>query len=82
MESDVSEIKYANGTVKFISLEGGFYGIVTDDKKYLDPFNLPTEFQKNGIRIFVKYIEKTNTVSFHMWGTIVEIVEAKEISIK
>ena len=79
VESDAADIKYASGTVKYISLEGGFYGIVTDDNKYLDPINLSKEFQKDGMRIFIKYVEKKDMASFHMWGTIVEIVEVHEL---
>lgn len=79
VESESSEIKYAYGTVKYISLEGGFYGIVTDDYKNLDPLNLPREFQRDGLKIFFKYVEKKNMASTHMWGMIIEIIEIKEL---
>lgn len=79
VESESSEIKYANGTVKYLSIEGGFYGIVTDDYKNLDPLNLPREFQRDGLKIFFKYVEKKNMGSYHMWGMIIEIIEIKEL---
>ncbi len=69
----------ATGTVKYISLEGGFYGIITDDGKSLDPLNLSKEYQVDGKRIQFKYIEKSDMASFHMWGTIIEIIEIKEL---
>ncbi len=69
----------AIGTVKYISLEGGFYGITTDDNKNLDPLNLPKEFQVDGKRISFKYVEKKDMASIHMWGTIVEIIEIREL---
>lgn len=81
-ESSDSQVKTSIGTVKYISLEGGFYGIVTDDDKHLDPLNLPKEFQTDGKRISFTYVEKKNMASFHMWGTIVEILEVKEIPIR
>jgi len=74
-----SEVRLTTGTVKYISLEGGFYGIFTDDKKYLDPLNLSKEFQVEGKRIYFRYVEKKEGVSFHMWGTIVEIIEIKSL---
>lgn len=74
-----SDVKFTKGTVQYISLEGGFYGIKTDDNKSLDPLNLSKKFQVDGKRIYIKYIEKKETVSFHMWGTIVEIIEIKEL---
>lgn len=74
-----SEVKFTTGTVKYISLEGGFYGITTDDNKNLDPLNLPKEFQVDSKRIIFRYVEKKDMASFHMWGTIVEIIEIKEL---
>ncbi len=79
-ESSDSQVKTAVGTVKYISLEGGFYGIVTDDSQHLDPLNLPKEFQRDGIQIYFKYVEKKDMASFHMWGTIIEITEIHELN--
>jgi len=73
------ELIDTTGTVKYISLEGGFYGIVTDDGKSLDPLNLSKEYQVDGKRIQFKYIEKSDMASFHMWGMIIEIIEIKEL---
>ena len=70
---------YTIGTVKHLTFEGGFYGIVTDDGKSLDPLNLSKEFQTDGKRILFKYIEKSDMASFHMWGEIIEIIEIKEL---
>ena len=41
----------ARGTVRYIPLEGGFYGIIADDgKKYL-PLNLPEKYKHDGLRV-------------------------------
>ncbi len=74
-----SEVKVTTGTVKYISLEGGFYGITTDDNINLDPLNLSKEFQVDGKRISFKYVEKKDMASFHMWGIIVEIIEIRAL---
>ncbi|TSA30447.1 MAG: hypothetical protein D4R68_00700 [Ignavibacteriales bacterium] len=74
-----SDVKFTTGTVKYISLEGGFYGITTDDNKNLDPLNLSKEFQVDGKRIYFKYVEKKEMASFHMWGVIIEILEIREL---
>ena len=73
------ELIDTTGTVKYISLEGGFYGIITDNGKSLDPINLPKEFQVDGKRVFVKYHSKKEGADFHMWGVIIEIIEIKEL---
>lgn len=77
--STKSGLGYTNGTVKYLSIEGGFYGIVTDDKKNLNPLNLSIEYQVDGKRIQFKYVEKKEMASFHMWGMIVEISEIQEL---
>jgi len=60
------------GTVNYLDLEGGFYGIV-DGKNNYDPIDLPEDFQIDGLRVFViARISKSQT-SFHMWGTIIQI---------
>ena len=78
-EPEYSEIRFAAGTVKYLSFEGGFYGIITSDNKNLDPINLPREFQVDGKKVLVKYHSKLEGASFHMWGEIIEIVEINEL---
>ena len=73
------DILSSNGTVKYISLEGGFYGIITDANEPLDPVNLSKEFQKDGMRVTFSYKIKKDAASFHMWGQIIELIEIKEL---
>ena len=70
------EIISTNGTIKYVSLEGGFYGIESDKgEKYL-PLNLPEEFKKDGLRVWFKAKPKRVT-GIYMWGKPVEILEIK-----
>ena len=77
MESPVETVqpsgKSVTGTVTYLDLEGGFYGIVTDEGKNLDPVNLPDDFKEDGIavRAYVETLE--DRVSFRMWGELVKI---------
>ena len=66
------------GTVKFLEMEGGFYGIVGDDGINYDVLNLSDEFKKDGLR--VKFVIKpaANQASFRMWGQIVEVISIKK----
>jgi hypothetical protein len=61
------------GTVRYISLEGGFYGIVGDDGKNYDPVNLPSGFQEDQLKVKFEGRILKDQVSFHMWGEIIEI---------
>lgn len=67
------------GTVHYINLEGGFWGIRGDDGKNYDPINLSPELQKEGLRAEFKFKIKKDVAGIHMWGRIVEILEYKVI---
>jgi len=71
------ETQTVTGTVRHIDLEGGFYGIVTDDGANLDPVNLPEEFRKDGVRLQARVVPLRDRVSIHAWGTPVRIVQFK-----
>lgn len=66
------------GTVRYIDLEGGFYGIESDDGARLDPVNLPEEFRVDGARVRYWAVPAEGRASIHMWGTLVEIVEIRK----
>ena len=73
--SDIS----GKGTVKFLDLEGGFYGIISDNGENYDPINLGKEFQVDGLRVRFDAKKRENLTSFHMWGTIIEIINIERI---
>jgi len=66
------------GTIKYIDLEGGFYGIVADNGKNYDPVNLESEYQVDGLRIRVQAIPVTGIATVHQWGTTVKIIAIRE----
>ncbi len=63
------------GRVTFVSLEGGFYGIVADDGRRFDPVNLPPAWEKEGLKVRFRGRPQPGRIGFHMWGTAIEIVE-------
>ena len=67
------------GTIRHIDLEGGLYGIETDDGARLDPVNLPEELQKDGLRIRAWVEDLQDRVSFRMWGTLVRIRDIERL---
>ncbi len=68
------------GTVSYVPLEGGFYAIRGDDGMNYDPMNLPAAFRKDGLRVRVKGVVMRDAVSFHMYGTIIKIIEIEPVS--
>jgi len=75
MQRDIVE---ATGIIKFVDLEGGFYGIVAENKKYL-PVNLSKEFETDGLKVKFKAKIRKDLVSIHMWGTLIELIYIDKI---
>jgi hypothetical protein len=70
---------HGKGTVKYLSFEGGFYGIAGDDGKNYDPINMPQEFRVDGLRVqFTANL--TDYLSFHMWGYVVKLFSIERLS--
>ncbi len=77
--NDNGDTFVSTGTVVFLALEGGFYGIKGDDGNKYDPINLSAEFQKDGLRVRFEAKELTDRASFHMWGKIIEIKHIEKL---
>jgi len=66
------------GTIIYIELEGGFYGIINNDNHYV-PINLPPEFEMDGLRVKFKAKIRKDLVSIHMWGILIELTYINKI---
>ena len=67
------------GVIKFIKLEGGFWGIVGKKANY-DPVNLPDEFKKEGILVEFSAVPYDGA-SIHQWGILIKLIEIKQINV-
>ncbi len=67
------------GTVRYIALEGGFYGLIADSGEKYDPINLPKEYKKDGLRVKFQVREKKGMLGFRMWGKIAEVVKIEKL---
>ncbi|MFX1378679.1 MAG: hypothetical protein ACFFA4_06260 [Promethearchaeota archaeon] len=61
------------GEIVYLSFEGGFFGIISDNGNAYDPINLPSEFEIVGLRVEFRG-EILDLYSFHMWGRIIKIL--------
>lgn len=75
-DADVIE---GRGTVQFVELEGGFYGIVADDGQRYDPTNLDEAYEEDGLRVRFRARERDDLISVRMWGRMVEIISIERI---
>jgi hypothetical protein len=80
LDETKSGIIQTTGTVTWVPLEGGFYGIIGDDGTQYDPLNLPEEYSVDGFRIGFTAIEEQNVASIHMWGTIITLTDTTLIN--
>jgi len=73
------DIVVGTGTVKFLSFEGGFYGILSDDGEHYDPLNLDPEFRVDGLRIYFEARILRDVGTFHMWGAVISILKIQKL---
>jgi hypothetical protein len=62
------------GTVVYKDSEGGFFAIDGDDGSKYDPISLPESFRKDGLRVKVTARLMKHGMSFHLYGSIIEVV--------
>jgi hypothetical protein len=63
-----------NGTVRYLDLEGGFWGLVADDSTRYDPGTLDERFRVDGLRVRFDARVNSGQMSTRQWGTLVTIV--------
>ncbi|MFX1390113.1 MAG: hypothetical protein ACFE9Z_08635 [Promethearchaeota archaeon] len=73
------EIIDGTGEIKYSDIEGGFYGIISDDGKSYDPLNLADDFKIDGLRVHFIGKIRTDIVTYHMWGRVMELIFIEEI---
>ena len=61
------------GIIKYMDLEGGFYGIVADDGEDYNPLNLPQEFKTDGLRVKFSGKIRDDVYTVQMWGRVIEL---------
>lgn len=74
-----SNVIEATGTVQYIEVEGGFYGLVADDGTKYDPSGLPDGFQEDGLRVAFSAEPRENVLTSRMWGQVVRLIEIERL---
>lgn len=67
-------------TIKYMNLEGGFFGLVSKEGKHWLPLNLEKEFQKDGAVIKVTGKAITGIMTIQQWGTPFSITDIELIT--
>jgi len=74
------EIQSGTGTILYNNVEGGFFGIVTDDGNQYLPVSIPEDYKKNGTHVSFTFRPIHDSVTIFMWGSQVEIMSITNIS--
>jgi hypothetical protein len=68
------------GTIRRVDLEGGFWGLFSDDGQRYDPTgSLPRAAQQEGARVRVIAAKRTGVSTFRMWGTVIDVVSYEQL---
>lgn len=65
--------------MRYLGMEGGFFGIDADSGAHYRPVNLPKRYARDGLRVRFCAEPLEGVMSLHMWGIPVEIVEMKPL---
>lgn len=68
------------GETVYLSIEGGFWGIVGEDGRHYDPGALPRDYQIPGLKVRIEAKAAIGRISFRQWGTPIEIVHIEKLA--
>jgi uncharacterized protein YceK len=63
------------GTVRYVDLEGGFYGLIADDSTHYLPDSLDDSFRQDGLRVRFRAQIREDVMTMQMWGRPVRILD-------
>jgi inhibitor of cysteine peptidase len=69
------------GTVTFVGLEGGFYGIIGDDGNSYYPLQMDEQDRVDGLRVAFEYEPVKDVATIQMWGEPVNLTFIEKIPI-
>ena len=75
-EPEVSEPETITilGFIKYVALEGGFFGIMTEDGTKYFPEYLEQDFKQDGLGVRVQAKAQEQILGIQMWGNPIEII--------
>jgi hypothetical protein len=78
---DPENIISDTGTVHYVDLEGGFYGIVADDSTRYLPDSLDAALQQDGLRVRFRAHIREDAVTMQMWGQPIDLLDIARLQI-
>jgi len=63
------------GLIKYVELDGGFFGIMTEDGAKYFPEYLKPDFKQDGLNVRAVALPQEQILGIQMWGTPIEILK-------
>lgn len=79
-DPDPEDIVSGVGTIIYVDLEGGFYGLVAEDGTKYNPLNLEDAFKQDSLRVRFRGVLRTDVMTTRMWGRNLEIQEMLRVN--
>ncbi len=73
--AEMENKSFTHCTVRFINLNGGFWGVIDDEGRQWRPLEIPRELQRDGLSVMVRFVVAKEDFSVFMWGQPVQIME-------
>lgn len=73
----MSERRVFCGFIEYVPLEGGFFGLITDDGQRYVPTNLPTEFRLGKLRVCGELQVNPDQIGFQQWGVFATLLSIR-----
>ena len=81
VERDYEKEKFIRATVvDMTGLDGCQFLLKLEDGKKLEPINLDPAYKKNGLPVWIRYIDSKGSMSICMAGKIVRIIAIEKIN--
>ena len=65
------------GTIQYVELEGGFFGIVTEEGAKYFPQYLAPDFKVDGLPVRVDAMLEDQVIGIQMWGVPIRILSIR-----
>jgi len=66
-------------TIRHVTIEGGFYGLVTDTGERLLPIQMSSEFRQDGLRVRYDGAADDNQISVYQWGALTKLTSIEKL---
>jgi hypothetical protein len=80
-QTSPGDIVSDTGTVQYVDLEGGFYGIVADDSTRYLPDSLGARFREDGLRVRFRGERRDDVMTAPMWGQPVRLIDIARLRV-